>query len=353
METKSSDFFSSWHFSHCTNHSEIIIWEKFPLSSGLRLFSAAKCISSRQITFGATIGSWCKDHLMTANISIPSLLLEPKLLKQWVTHEISLVQGQVQPNGSVTSRCFPSLSTKVKVSAEALPVVGLYVRTLPILHPLTEQQSRSNFSCKGRGKKLNLPEGVWKKPSPPSSCLLSQSVGTVFPLKWFSVKFSWNQPTGWKVTGIHTFITQQRCLKLTSRGRQEANNVNLASSFSTQIAKLIALESAAFLLLLLCITGRSCSALAVMPQTAFETNKFHKETHYSPYSLKLHFIVRHPQCNTSLLKAQCLPAPVCLFSPSPFSSHTLAPVPTLLPALVALFFCEPILLVKMRVNWII
>lgn len=60
-----------------------------------------------------------------------------------MTQEVSQVQGQIQPNGFVTSRHLTSLSTEVKASAEDFPVVRLYmyVRTLPIWDSLIQQQT--------------------------------------------------------------------------------------------------------------------------------------------------------------------------------------------------------------------
>lgn len=84
-----------------------------------------------------------------------------------------------------------------------------------------------------------------KNHSPQPSCLLTQRLRELSFLWniYLSIKFSWNQRTGWKASGICTFThTTQSCIKLISRANQ-ANNKNLISSFSPQIAKLAALES--------------------------------------------------------------------------------------------------------------
>lgn len=194
-----------------------------------------------------------------------------------MTQEVSQVQGQIQPNGFVTSRHLTSLSTEVKASAEDFPVVRLYIYKdsahLGFSHSTTNCRT-ATFHIKEEVRNQTCLKESGKNPSPQSSCLPSQRLWELSFIwnVYLSIKFSWNQPTGWKVTGVHTFThTRQSCLKLISRGNQ-ANNTNPASSFSTKIWKTDSLER-----LLLLPTTRSFHSTDYNATDNIWNNKFHEE----------------------------------------------------------------------------
>lgn len=159
METKRSDIFSSWLFSHYRKHSEIIIWQQFLLSSSLERFSTAIFIPRRQILFGNAIRPQVIAQLKTGNISNPCLLLECKLLKR----DTRGFTGSTA-NEFVTLRNLTSLSAEVKASSEAFSVIVFLIRSLPFwILSFNNKFSHRYFSCKYTFKKPNLCEGVWKK----------------------------------------------------------------------------------------------------------------------------------------------------------------------------------------------
>lgn len=150
-------------------------------------------------------------------------------------------------NGFVTLMNLTSLSAEVKAWSEAFPVIVLLIGPLPFWTLSSNKFSHRYFPCKYTFKKPNLSEGVWRKiPHLSQSCLLSPRMPELSPTWniYFSIKFHWNPPTGWKVSGTCTSMHMAELHRAHSQGNQ-ANNANLVSSSSTQIANLTALKTEA------------------------------------------------------------------------------------------------------------